>query len=430
MFHKLIYLLGIQYYNPRIWSYYHYLKQSESWSRDQLISNQIEKCRDFLVWAYEKTPYYRELFDNSGFEPDKFKYIDDIKKIPITTKKDLLNKNDQIQIKSGMGKLFKTETSGTTGQILRFYRDRDWDAIHRATIFRGYSWFRVKPWYRHPFVGGFNIPPRKRKLYSVLDWLQNRYRIYDFSQSEVKKFINGLNNSRYIEGYSAMVYELARVINQRNLKFDISFIKGTSDKIMDYYQDEIIEAFGSSCINEYGAAETGIIAFECPERNMHITMENVIVEQVDRKIIVTNFYSRSFPVIRYDLGDYIELASRDYKCSCGREHYILNEIGGRHFDLLYGKKEYYNAYLLYDILKTLNKKFRKNFRYQLVQNRKGEIEFNFENDLTPRISSFLKQEFSSYFEEDLDLILNDKVIFDRSSGKFNEFIGIRKEEKL
>lgn len=43
-------------------------------------------------------------------------------------------------------------------------------------------------------------------------------------------------------------------------------------------------------------------------------MENVYVEVIDGEIVVTNLLSRSFPIIRYKLGDAVVLASPDYKC--------------------------------------------------------------------------------------------------------------------
>lgn len=62
------------------------------------------------------------------------------------------------------------------------------------------------------------------------------------------------------------------------------------------------KAFGAKIISEYGAAESGLIAYECPEcGNMHINMENVIVEESEGEIVVTNLLSRSFPIIRYKL---------------------------------------------------------------------------------------------------------------------------------
>src|SRR5690606_4032961 len=115
---------------------------------------------------------------------------------------------------------------------------------------------------------------------------------------------------------------VAKAIN-RNPDIDpltnLKLVRGTSEKIFEKYQQEAVQAFGRRIVSEYGAAESGIIAFECAEGSMHVNMETCIVEVENGEILVTNLVSRSFPIIRYRLGDYIELDTHT-KCLCGREH--------------------------------------------------------------------------------------------------------------
>ncbi len=76
--------------------------------------------------------------------------------------------------------------------------------------------------------------------------------------------------------------------------------------------------------------ETGIIAFECTEGNMHINLEGVYVEtDSNNEIIVTNFHSYSFPVIRYMLGDAVKLSDDNIRCKCGMAHPVIKEVSGR-----------------------------------------------------------------------------------------------------
>src|SRR5690606_6507219 len=129
-------------------------------------------------------------------------------------------------------------------------------------------------------------------------------------------------------GYSSMIYEVAKMINQMEQggKYNLKMIKGTSEKIYDSYQDEVQKAFGLKIISEYGAAESGLIAYECPEGSMHINVENVVVEVVKGEILVTNLLSRSFPIIRYQLGDAVTLADPAFKCKCGRNHPVVLDV--------------------------------------------------------------------------------------------------------
>ena len=71
----------------------------------------------------------------------------------------------------------------------------------------------------------------------------------------------------------------------------------------------------------------GIISYTCPAGNDHVIRENVIVEVVGGRAVITNLNSFSLPIIRYELGDYIELCNQT--CSCGRHSQIVTDIMGR-----------------------------------------------------------------------------------------------------
>ena len=101
-----------------------------------------------------------------------------------------------------------------------------------------------------------------------------------------------------------MIYEIAKQVNESGEgPIRLKMVKGTSEKIFDSYQDEVRKAFGQKMISEYGAGESTLIAYECPCGNMHVVMENVIVEDYNGEILVTNLNSTSMPIIRYRLGD-------------------------------------------------------------------------------------------------------------------------------
>ena len=124
--------------------------------------------------------------------------------------------------------------------------------------------------------------------------------------------------------------------------------------VFDSYQEEVQKAFGLKILSEYGSAESGLIAFECPEGNMHIAMENVIVEEEDGEILVTNMLSKSFPIIRYRLGDMIELAGKDFKCNCGRAHPVILNINGRVGVKIIGKTQEFPGRMIYNVIKNLS----------------------------------------------------------------------------
>jgi len=153
-FGKYLYLAGVRVRNDAIWSHYNFLIDSQNWELQKLQDYQLERLKDLLQLAYTKCSYYRKKFENSNIEPSMIKQLSDLERIPILTKDELLKNIDTIQIQSYPEKLFYSETSGSTGRPLVFYRNKDWDAWHRASVYRGYSWYGVFPWNRMVICGG------------------------------------------------------------------------------------------------------------------------------------------------------------------------------------------------------------------------------------------------------------------------------------
>ena len=220
-----------------------------------------------------------------------------------------------------------------------------------------------------------------------------------------------------------MIYELAKEVNSKygNRYKNIKMVMGASEKIYDSYQEEVIKAFGKKMINEYGAAEAGIIAFECPMGNMHVNMETVIVEEENNEIIITNLISNSFPIIRYKLGDYVELDDH-LKCECGRNHFIIKDVLGRTGKVIYGLKDKYPSLTLYYVFKNLaiNKKLILN--YVAVQKDVGSIEIYIENNIGKVEKDMLMVEYDKYFNNDLRLTLNIGVQYEHGNKKKTDFI--------
>lgn len=425
MLRELTYKVGILVRNKRIFDMYRFLMNSQYWDINRLQEYQLEKIKEIVIHAYENSKYYRQKYDEHNFHPQMIRSLGDLKHIPKMTKDELLKHRDAIQIKNLNEKLFFSETSGSSGEPLVFYRNRDWDAWHRASVFRGYSWFNVKPWEKNGYLWGYNIAFKRMLKIKLLDFLQNRFRLFSYKDKEIDKFLKKLEKASFLSGYSSMIYELAKRINQKNMqdRINLKMIKGTSEKIFEQYQLEVEKAFQKKMISEYGAAETGIIAFECPEGNMHINMETVKIEEEDNKIIVTNLVSKSFPIIRYELGDYV-IIDRQLKCSCGMQHHIVVEVLGRVGKVIYGLNHQYPSLIIYYIFKNLATEENLILNYQAIQKERGCIEFRIENELTNEQLNMVKREFLKYFGTDLKLTVADRVSLLSTDRKKVDFIGL------
>lgn len=400
---KFIYTLGERYRNPSLKKHYKFLKETEQWNKADLQAYQLSSLKKLMQHAYATSPFYRQLYDEHGVHPDTIVTLEDIKRFPVISKFKLLENAADIHSTVTFPKVFKAVTSGTTGQSLKFDREESADSFNRAVIQRGYSWYNVKPWERNGYFWGFNFSKTAQIKTKLLDGLQNRFRLFTYDKVSLKKFHRKLQKASYVHGYSSMIYQVAGLILQEGLAKPkkLKMVKGTSEKIYESYKDDIFEAFGVPIISEYGATESGIIAFECPYGKMHITMEGVLVEEVNHKIVVTNLALYKFPVIRYELGDYIKLADEDEKCSCGMEHRILDEVTGRIGEAVKGNVSSYPSLYFYYIFKNLSEQHNLKLTYYIEQKKKGALVFNIEEELTENHKILLGKEIDKYFKGDI-----------------------------
>jgi len=423
MLHSILYKVGVKLRSPLLFERYKFLKDSEKWSLDKLQLYQLHELQKIICFAYEKSPFYKRLYDDVGINPFSINSLQDLNKLPIINKSDLIINNLDIQICEKGNRKFYSYTSGSTGEPFVFYRNSKWDNATRALQLRGYSWYGVKPWEKNGYLKGFSYDKLLILKTKILDFLLNRYRLFSYNDIEIKRFQKKLKHSIYLEGFSSMIYEVAKLINASSTKysFNLKMVKGTSEKIYENYQDEVRKAFGKKMISEYGACETGIIAFECPYGNMHIAMEDVIVEEENGEIIVTNLVSYSFPIIRYRLGDAVKL-DLGRKCACGMQHQILSDVIGRVGKVIYGVKHTYPSLILYYIFTSMDLKHKLLLGYQAIQSEKGKLILRIEQEITQSAQDNLMTECRRYFNNDMDIKIISKGINRQFDNKFIDFI--------
>jgi phenylacetate-CoA ligase len=424
--YKRIWSIGARYRNPSVNKLYKELKETERYPLHQLEDLQYKKLKETLIFAEKYSTFYKRKFAEVAFNPETdFLSLSDIQKVPVVTKNDLLQHNKEIHTGFSFKKVFKAETSGTSGQVLKFDKDEYWDSFNRAAFMRGYSWYGVNPWDKNGYFWGYNINPKKRLKVRLQDFLQNRFRLFSYDEKNIRNFVKKLKSAKYLSGYSSMIYEVAKKINREKInteKFKLKMIKGTSEKIFESYQTEVKKAFGLKIISEYGAAESGIIAFECPYGNMHINMEGVFVEEENGEIIVTNLVARSFPTIRYKLGDYITLKPKDFTCACGKQHPIVENVTGRVGNLIVGSQKTYPSLTFYYVFKNLAIEHGIELNYQAHQYEPGKLLVLIEQKINEKQLSLLVTEFEKYFKKDLIVEIKDTSVLHFKNGKLKDFI--------
>jgi len=409
--HKLLYIMGREIRNPLMKFHEKELANTNFATIGELKELQTFRLRKLLNHARENCEYYEDKLNDIDIDTIG---IENITKIPVLTKDMFRTHIHKIQNYALKQKYFKSSTSGSSGEALTFDRNGSWDAATRAAQHRGYSWYGVKPWMKNIYFWGFNPDVKQLRKIRLLDALVNRFRLFLLSDKEVLNAEKVLPHCSYIEGYSSTIFTLAQKLAEKSKQYhNILMVKGTSEKIFDAYHKPVKSVLGKRMISEYGAAETGIIAFECPEGNMHINMENVIVEEVNNKIIVTNLFSYSAPIIRYELGDYIEF-DRITKCSCGRPHYIIKEVTGRIGKNIVGYNREFPSLTLYYVFKNITIEHNIVISYSALQKVKGKLQITvlYTGKDKEEVLKLIESESVKYFENDIDVsvTITDRVL--------------------
>ncbi|MFQ6082630.1 MAG: phenylacetate--CoA ligase family protein [Candidatus Aminicenantia bacterium] len=309
-------------------------------SLSELESLQNNKLQKLIHHAYNNVPYYRHLFDSVGLKPYEINSVEDLARIPITSKKQLQNSSlDEIVDRNvNLSKCVRITTSGSTGIPLRlFYTRGDFSTLNMNWI-RPLLIYGVKPWHKRLEITGPHNISNKKKWYNYLG-LWNNKMISLFKSPQ--EWVNMLHYYKpdILYGYSGSLKLLAKyVLDNEIININPKFIFGVSELVDDECRELIYKAFKKKLIDLYGAAEAGCIAWQCKICNgYHINMDTVIVEflQGDQpaspgthgRIIVTNLHSFAMPIMRYELGD-IGIPSKE-KSLCERELSLMEVVEGR-----------------------------------------------------------------------------------------------------
>jgi phenylacetate-CoA ligase len=152
-------------------------------------------------------------------------------------------------------------------------------------------------------------------------------------------------NPELIYAYSTGAGRLAEYLIERYgesnpLKPRVVII--TCETLFPHHKEAIKAAFRLEGANEYGAAEGGIIAFQCPEGGLHISVDRVMVEiaEPDEKgfgrVVITPLNNQAMVLLRYDLGDRGRLL--EGVCACGRTLPLMELAGARVSEMIITSK--------------------------------------------------------------------------------------------
>jgi phenylacetate-CoA ligase len=326
------------------------LEKSQWWSADRLAEEQSRRLRDFLVDIGARVPYYRDLFQHLGFDPQSVDTTAHLSALPLLGKADIRANVERLKA-DGHGPLTRYNTGGSSGEPLIFYMGKGRKSHDVAAKWRATRWWDVDIGDRELVVWGSPIElGAQDRLRRLRDGIMRSHLLpaFEMSPANLDHFVDAIRDRRpaMLFGYPSSLSLIAQRAQQQNLDMHgtgIRVVFVTSEKLYDEQRTLISQVFGCPVANGYGARDAGFIAHECPSGNLHISAEDIVVETVrpDGKpaargepgeIVVTHMATGDFPFVRYRTGD-VGLLS-DKACACGRGLPVLADVQGRTTDFV------------------------------------------------------------------------------------------------
>lgn len=303
---------------------------------DNYVHNQKEKIVNYHL---ENNPFYKELVKNKNWNWCS---------LPVLEKKDL-----QIPLKERLSKnytlknIFKNKTSGSTGTPFSFAKDKFSHALTWAIIANRFNWHHLYGKKQARFYG---IPKgmlsKNKEL--LKDIFSNRYRfnVFDVSDPTLQNWVKKFKSKRFVflNGYTTVIVVFAKYLVSQNiiLKDICPTLKAcvvTSEMLFESDKELLQKAFGVPVINEYGASELDLIAFEDTNNNWILNTETLFIEVLDDNntvlregevgnLVITSLYNKANPFIRYKIGDKGAIKR------INETQYILEKLQGRSEDLV------------------------------------------------------------------------------------------------
>ena len=347
---------------PRLLSEIRQLRKHENWTRAQLEASQADGLRQLREYTYAHSPFYQKFHLGLTDRP--------LNELPVLTKAMLMENFDELvtdpsirlekvrEFSSGnadkqryLDRYLVTATSGSSGHPGFFlFNESEWITVI-ASFARGQEWSGAK----------VNLLRRRRMatVASISPWHMSSQvavtvktpstpSIRIAASSPLESIVQQLDawQPNLLIAYASMSRILAEEQLAGRLHIAPEKVFTSSEVLTDETRRRVKAAWGDEPFNQYGATETADIAAEYKVcRRMHVFEDLLLLEVVDQqyrpvphgefgtKLLVTTLFSRTQPLIRYEMNDSVRLSTEP--CSiCGLPFTFIDGVQGRMEDAL------------------------------------------------------------------------------------------------
>ncbi len=337
----------------------------------EVAKRQQEKLSNILNHACANVPFYESRIGKASTSIEEF---------PVLDKSKIRENFDSLVARS-----FRPEqqipmvTSGSTGTPFKVlqHKDKKVRNVADTLYFAQLTGYRVGDrLYYMKIWSAYN----KKSTWSEL--MQNivPVDVISFNESQVDKMVRALEKEKStvaILGYSSAFERICQCLDKLGrgpVTTDISSAISMSETLNDYTKTTFEKYFGIPVYSRYSNIENGILAQQVPGSGARYLVNSasywieVLKSDSDEKakpgelgrIVVTDFYNRLMPMIRYDTGDIGALSESVDELG----NRLLDRIEGRKLDLLYAADgSLVSSYIVYKNMWQ----YTEITQYQLVQ---------------------------------------------------------------
>lgn len=419
------------------------LKRIQAISERYFVQYTIQKRKEIVAFHLKHNKSYEEFVGKSSFDLKDLGWNE----IPIMTKKNFQKPlSERLSKGFEIKNVYVNKTSGSSGDPFIFAKDKFCHGLTWANIINRFGWFGIDfnaslqaRFYGIPldFIGN--------KKERIKDFLSNRYRftIFDLSDAVLEKVLLKFQDKKfdYINGYTSSIVLFAKFLQKKNIVLTticptLKCCVVTSEMLFEDDKTLMEKQFGVPIVNEYGASELDLIAFQNPVGEWQVNSETLFVEILDDentvlpngkegRIVITSLYNKAHPFIRYDIGD---IGILDEKSTFKKP--ILKKLIGRTNDVAIlpsGKKS--PGLTFYYVTKSIIEDDGNVKEFVIKQTKIDtfDIEYVSEFQLTDIQIEKIEKAITTYLESGLTFTFSRKEKLVRNkSGKLKQFVSLVK----
>lgn len=315
----------------------------------KIKSFQEEKLKELLEYVVENSPYYQKVFKENGVEPKAINSLEDLIKIPVTTKEQLHANNDDFLCVPKAQIIDYVTTSGTMGEPVTFaLTDKDLDrlAYNEALSFACAGVtpddvLQLTTTMDRRFMAGLAYFLGARKLGAGI--IRVGVGIPELQWDTILKF-----NPSYLIVVPSFLLKLIEYAKQQGIDLKSSGVKGAvcigeplrdQDFSLNILGQKIKSDWDLQLYSTYASTEMSTAFTECTEQQGgHHHPELIIVEILDDRnqpvpegevgeLTITTLGVEAMPLVRFKTGDMVK--AHTAPCACGRNTLRLGPVMGR-----------------------------------------------------------------------------------------------------